>query len=256
MSEQGRYLYAVTRGLSPADIGDQAGLEDAPLDVVEHRGLSVLVSTVSLDEYGEDALKQNLERMEWLEATARTHDRVVRLAAEHGPTAPMRLVTICTDDDGVRRRLDDSYERLVQALDRVEGRVEWSVKAYAPAQGEEPRRQPVDASGAGGGAAYLRARKEALQSRQTQEEAALDLAHEIHEALSLLAVAARQLPPQDPRLTGVEGRMTLNAAYLIDDEASQRFAAEVERLTGQHPESRLSAGGPWPPYSFATLEDV
>jgi hypothetical protein len=50
--------------------------------------------------------------------------------------------------------------------------------------------------------------------------------------------------------------MTLNAAYLIDDQASPRFAAEVDRLAAQHPESRVSAGGPWPPYSFATLEDV
>lgn len=255
MSEQARYLYAVTRGLSPADVAGETGLEDAPLEVVEHRGLSVLVSTVDLDQYGEEALKRNLEQMPWLEATARTHDRVVRIAAEHGPTAPMRLVTICRDDDGVRRRLDDSYDRLVQALDRVEGRVEWSVKAYAAPPAETPR-EPVDATGQGGGAAYLRARKDALRSRQTHDEAALDVANDIHEALSMLAIAARRLPPQDPRLTGHEGRMTLNAAYLVDEEACPRFAAEAERLADQHPEAQLGVGGPWPPYSFATLEDV
>src|SRR5262249_6608748 len=94
---QGRYLYAVSRGLPPRDVAGVAGLGGAPLDVVEHRGLAVLVSSVDLEEYGEEGLRRNLEDLAWLEATARGHDEVVRFAAARGATAPMRLVTICLD---------------------------------------------------------------------------------------------------------------------------------------------------------------
>ncbi|MDH2415878.1 GvpL/GvpF family gas vesicle protein [Nocardioides sp. CER19] len=252
MSE-GRYLYAVTRDLSPDAVAGTRALGGSPLEVIEHRGLSVLVSTVDLDEFGEDALRRNLEDLAWLEATARGHDDVVRFAAERGATAPMRLVTICLDDAGVLARLDDSYDQIVQALARVEGRTEWSVKAFAPTAAAEERATAV---GAGGGAAYLRARKAAVEGRRAQDEAAMATAEELHDVLSRLAVASRRLPPQDPRLSGHEGRMTLNAAYLVDEADGDAFAREVERLAREHPDARVSAGGPWPPYSFATLEDA
>ena len=250
----GRYLYAVTRGLSPGSVDGVTGLGGAPLDVLEHRGLSVLMSDVPLDEYGEEGLRRNLEDLAWLETTARGHDEVVRFASSRGPTAPMRLVTICLDDDGVRARLDESYEQIVQALARVEGRLEWSVKAFAPDDAiPEPAGRPT-AVGPGGGAAYLRARKAAVEGRRAQDDAAMARADELHDALSRVAVASRRLPPQDPRLSGFDGRMTLNAAYLV--EAGDAFLHEVERLAEQYPDARVTAGGPWPPYSFATLEDA
>ncbi|GAB7007736.1 GvpL/GvpF family gas vesicle protein [Nocardioides sp. AN3] len=249
----GRYLYAVTRGLSPGEITGVTALGGAPLDVLEHRELCVLLSSVDLDEYGEEALRRNLEDLRWLETTARGHDQVVRLAAQHGPTAPMRLVTICLDDAGVRSRLDESYDQIVQALARVEGRAEWSVKAFAPAAATEERPTAV---GVGGGAAYLRARKAAVEGRRADEEAAADTAEQIHESLSHVAVASRRLPPQDPRLSGYDVRMTLNAAYLVDEADGGDFGREVDRLAAEHPEARVTVDGPWPPYSFSTLEDL
>ena len=256
---RGRYLYAVTRDLSPDAVVGVTGLGGTPVEVVEHRGLSVLVSSVPLDEYGEEGLRRNLEDLAWLEATARGHDEVVRFAASRGAAAPMRLVTICLDDDGVRARLDASHDEIVQALDRVEGRVEWSVKAFAPEAASSVSTGGTDrpaAVGAGGGAAYLRARKAAVEGRRAQDEAAMTIADDLHDALSRVAVASRRLPPQDPRLSGLDGRMTLNAAYLVDETGAEAFAREVDRLAEEHPEARVSAGGPWPPYSFATLEDA
>jgi hypothetical protein len=249
----GRYLYAVTRPLSPDDVVGTTALGGAPLEVIEHRGLSVLVSSVDLDEFGEAGLRRNLEDLSWLETTARGHDEVVRFAAARGATAPMRLVTVCLDDAGVRSRLDESWDRIVEALERVEGRVEWSVKAFAPTSAPEERTAPV---GAGGGAAYLRARKAAVEGRRALDEAAMSTAEQVHEELARRAVASRRLPPQDPRLSGFEGRMTLNAAYLVEKADGDAFAAEVARISEEHPEARLSAGGPWPPYSFATLEET
>jgi hypothetical protein len=230
------------------------GLDGAPLEVVEHRGLCAVVSDVDLDEYGEDGLRRNLERLEWLEEAARCHDAVVQHVSRQGPTAPLRLATICLDDAAVRTRLDEWHLALEQVLDRVEGRLEWSVKAIAPAvagTAVPADRQPV---ASGGGAAYLQRKRDQSLARQDAEEVAMRAAEEVHRALSAVSVASRRLPSQDPRLTGHQGTMTLNGAYLVDIDEGAAFESRVRSLVTAHPDTVIDVRGPWPPYSFATLE--
>jgi hypothetical protein len=249
MGESARYLYAVTRGLDPTELSGVHGLGELPVDVVEHRGLLALVSTVDLDEYGEEALRRNLEQLDWLESVARTHDEVIHAVAALGPTAPLRLATICLDDDGVRKRLDEWHFALEQVLDRVEGRREWSVKVVLPPPPAAPAtEQPVS------GAAYLKQRKEATRARDADGEAALKVAEDIHQSLGEHAAASRRLPAQDPRLSGHVGTMLLNGAYLVPVEGTTRFEEGVAALTVQHPDVTVDCRGPWPPYSFAMLE--
>ncbi len=250
----GRYLYAIGRGVDAEDLATTRGLAEAPLRLVEHRDLSAVVSDVDLDEFGEAGLRRNLEDLGWLEHVARTHDAVVRATAATGPTAPLRLATVCFDDDQVRRRIEEWHELLVRALERVEGRVEWSVKAYAGG-GPEPSEQKVSAAaGPGAGAAYLRRRKEETLRRQRAGQEAAEAAEALYTALSEHAVAGRRLQPQDPRLTGHEGTMTLNAAFLV--RAGDDFAATAGETAAAHPGLRVEAAGPWPAYSFATLDEA
>ena len=145
MAETARYLYAISRGVDRAVLEGVRGIEGAPLDVVAHHDLSAVVSDVSLAEYGEEGLRRNLEKLDWLEVVARAHDTVVQTVAHSAPTAPLRLATICLDDAGVRRRLDEWHDELELVLDRVEGRMEWSVKVLAPPResAEVRRRSPV-----------------------------------------------------------------------------------------------------------------
>lgn len=257
MGESGRYMYAITRGDVADALGSTRGLREQPLEVVEHNGLVAVVSTVDLDEFGEDGLRQHLEDLQWLEEVARRHDAVIQAVAASGPTAPLRLATICLDDAGVRARLDEWHHALLQALDRVEGRFEWSVKAFS--HPEEVEAEVSDAgaatsTGKGAGLAYLQRKRDLTERRLHAEERAIELADEIHTALSQHSVASRRLPSQDPRLTGYTGQMTLNGAYLVPAEEGDAFAAAAQSLGERHPEAHLVIGGPWPPYSFATLE--
>lgn len=247
-------MYAITRGIDPARVRDTSGLSGTPLDVVEHRGLLAVVSDVDLVEFGEEGLRANLERLEWLEEVARGHDAVVQAVAALGPTAPLRLATICLDDAGVRRRLDEWYHALELVLDRVQGRMEWSVKAFAPTAQESAAPDAAPQSPPVGGAAYLQRRRTELAAREQREAGAARLADDLHEALAAASSASRRLPPQDPRLTGHKGSMTLNGAYLVDIDKGAEFEATVRRLQHDHPDAGVDARGPWPPYSFAMLE--
>ena len=169
-----------------------------------------------------------------------------------GPTAPLRLATICLDDDGVRRRLHEWHPALQQALDRVAGRMEWSVKAFAPVRPAAPAE--AGSAPPTSGADYLRRKKTQTEARYDAEEVAARAATEVHELLAQASVASRILPAQDPRLTGHEGTMLLNGAYLVATADEGTFTDQVRAVQEAHPELGVTCGGPWPPYSFAVLE--
>ena len=250
---QARYLFVVARGLAPDALEGLPGFEEKPVEVVEHRGLQAVVGTVDLAEFGEEALRDNLEDLAWLEAVARRHNDVVFAAASNATVAPMRLVTILADDDSVRARIDELHEPLSEALDRVEGCREWSVKAYvAPATAPTEESTSRTASGAD----YLRRKREQAERRRAVTHDMGQLADDLHDSLAARAVASRRLPAQDPRLTGRSETMVLNGAYLVSDADGDGFRTLVARLGEQNEGAILEVEGPWPPYSFATLDQA
>jgi Gas vesicle synthesis protein GvpL/GvpF len=255
VAETGRYLYAVCRGLELSDLEGVSGLDGSPLELVHDEGLVAVVSDVDLDEYGEEGLRRNLEDLGWLEHAARGHDAVVQAAARVVPTAPLRLATICFDDNAVHERLREWYGDLVRVLDRIEGRLELSVKVLAaPGPAAQPR-QVAAASTPGAGADYLRQKQSESRARVDEEAAAADAAARVHDELASVSVASRLLPAQDPRLTGHEGTMVLNGAYLVEAEEVGAFTTLAHRLADQLEAGlTLDCRGPWPPYSFAVLD--
>jgi Gas vesicle synthesis protein GvpL/GvpF len=253
LSEKALYVYAVARNLGdiPAEL---AGLGSATLAAVHHRALSAVASRVSLDEFGEDPLRRNMENVGWLEQVARCHDHVVQGIAGLYASVPMRLATICLDEQRVRALLDEWYEPLQHAIDRVEGREEWSLKVFA-IRHEGGRQIRKDSSARpGAGIDYLRLRKAMLEQSEADAAATDKAADQIHKAVSDYAVAARRLAPQDPRLTGHRTPMVLNAAYLVDRDRNEGLQDIVTVLAEGLSSVRIELRGPWPPYSFSTLE--
>jgi hypothetical protein len=251
----GLYFYAVSRGLTADDVAGLTGVEDAPVRLVEQAGLVALVSEVDLEEFGEEGLRRNLEDLRWLEAVAVAHDRVARHAAERVPTAPLRLATVFLGEESLRAQMAEWHESAERTLDRIEGRSEWSVKAYVdPAADGSSEQEPAGNEGMGAGRAYLLKRRAATQRREQAAQAAADVAEEIHAELAGSCIASRRLAAQDRRLSGHTGEMVLNGTYLVDQSQTAEFKEAVDRLAARHAHVRLEVGGPWPPYSFASLD--
>ncbi|TDC41558.1 GvpL/GvpF family gas vesicle protein [Actinomadura sp. KC345] len=280
------YLYGVARDLDPAALGDAAGVAGAPVRGVVAGGLTALVSTVRLEEYGEAALRANLEDLAWLEATARAHHDVVDRAAHSAPTAPVRIATLYRDDARVAEVLAAQGERFGAVLDRITGRSEWGVKAYAspetmrgdpaaapggrdpsdPGGGLAPRAEsltgpsPAGSSGAGPsagvGTAYLRRRQDERRRRADAGRRVGEAADGVHAELTDHAVASRHHPPQDPGLSGRRDTQILNAAYLLDEDQAEGFLAVTRAAPARLDGIELEVTGPWPPYSFIDTADT
>lgn len=245
------YLYAVTDAADAQDLAT-TGVEGAPVRRIVADGLAAVVSSVDAVRFGEEALRRNLEDLQWLEKAARAHHEVVASLARSGPVAPVRLATVYLDDHNVRALLHERATALHEALDRIRGRVEWGVKAYV-APTDDAGDQEDAGDGTKPGTSYLMRRRAERDRAAGGLRAATDAAEALHREVSDLAVASRRYEAQDPRLSGHREAMVLNAAYLVDeaDAAAMRRLVEDREVRTL----RLELTGPWAPYSFATLEE-
>ncbi|MDQ0380516.1 GvpL/GvpF family gas vesicle protein [Amycolatopsis thermophila] len=253
----GIWLYAVTRQLAPGVLDALRGVAGEEVRVVRDAGLSAVVGDVPMETFGEEPLHRNFEDLDWLGGVARAHDAVISAVVAAGPAVPIRLATVYHDEDRVRRVLEHRRPDFERALDFVTGRTEWGVKAFLqdPGPGEEGGDAGNAPSRRGAGTAYLARRKAALSARETTQQRGRDQAVDVYNRLLEFAVAARTHPPQSKELSGHSGQMMLNAAYLVDEDAARGFAAAVAACDDEHPALHLQLTGPWPPYSFASVEE-
>ncbi|GHE78271.1 gas vesicle protein [Amycolatopsis deserti] len=254
--ERGIWLYAVTRA-GAGTAGDARGVAGEPLRVIEARGLAAVVGEVPLDTFGEEALHRNFEDLDWLGAVARAHDAVVGALAGAGPVVPVRLATVYHDDEGVRRVLEHRGHELERTLQRVTGRTEWGVKVFLETpEPPEPTERTEPPSRRGAGTAYLARRRAERDTREETERLAREQAGKVHSRLAALAAGARLHPLQSAALSGDAQQMVLNAAYLVGDGDARAFAEAVAACDDASPAIRVQLTGPWPPYSFSSLEET
>ena len=210
-------------------------------------------SDVDLDEFGEEALRAQPRGPRWLEEVARAPRRRGarrrRARADRADAAGHDLL----DDDGVRARRRAGTTPCAGARPgRGPGGVEREGRSPPPA---EPRpAAPTPRAGdrrRGVPAAQAASR---TQRREAAEQEPVQVAEEIHAALAGHAVASRRLPPQDPRLTGRTEPMIAQRRLPRRGRGADEFAARCARVAGRAPGRASRCDGPWPPYSFAMLE--
>jgi hypothetical protein len=252
----GLWAYCVTRASEPPRID---GVHGSPVERIEADGLALLVSRVPLSEFGEDALRRNLNDLDWLERVARDHETVLERALAGGTIVPLRICTIFADEDGAARMLTERRAALDTAFDVLDGREEWGVKLTvdrAALEAAARERAPGDLDeqleGQSAGGAYMLRRRQERQLREAADRLAGGLAEDVHARLQDWATDAVVNPPQNPELSGHEGDMLLNAAYLVEAAKVERLHELVEELRERHRElgARIELTGPWPPYNF------
>jgi len=252
-------------GVLPADAAFPAevpGVDPAhPVELVRVDRLAALASRVPLDEFGADPLRRNLNDLGWLERVARAHEAVLDKAVQSGTCVPLRLCTIYEGEERLRAMLDRERGAFADALQHLAGREEWAVKllvdddaltSAARALSDEVAGLEDEARGSAEGGAYMLRRRIDRHLRERAEALATETAEEVHARLEAWATDAVTRPPQNRELSGHEGEMLLNGAYLVEAdrvEGLRGLVAELERDYGALG-ARIELSGPWPPYNF------
>src|SRR5262252_3812349 len=224
----GIWVYAISERVDLTLLAQIKGVGGRQIRTVAAAGLTAVAEYVGLAEFGEEALRRNLEDLDWLEMTARAHHRVIDAVAQQGPLVPMRLATVYSGDAPIAAMLTERGADFRSALRRISGRVEWGVKAYADRRPDASDDSAVTAGasrpGSGAGAAYLQRRRNQLTAQKTARRETLASADVIHAELSRYADETRVHTPQAPQLTGIKAPMILNAAYLLDSARGEELA--------------------------------
>jgi hypothetical protein len=191
------------------------GLARAPLEAIAEGPLLAVLS-----RHGQPPDEPALDAL-W------AHERVVESLMAQRAVLPMRFGTRPPSADALPEVLARRRDALLEALDRVRGRVELALRVMKAAGG--PTAAPPRAAS---GAEYLRAR---LAGARTLAA--------LHEPLAALSVAARRWPQRSPE-------ELLHTSYLVDEPAVATFRSAVQSLQRTHPQAALLCTGPWPAYSF------
>lgn len=253
----GLYLY----GIVCADVrlsGDLPGVDrSGNVFLLEGNELAAIVSSVPLEEFGEEPLRENLNDVAWLEEKARAHEQVLETLLESTTVVPTRLCTIFHDEKQLREMMSRQAPALLDALRRLEGKAEWGVKVFAERgalerAAEARAREGGEDGPATPGVAYMERRRREARARDNAEEVADGWAQEIHERFARRAAEALLNPLQRRELSGHDGDMLLNGVYLVEDRQVEPLRALAAELADEYRarDVALELTGPWPAYNF------
>jgi len=257
-SEAGWYLYAL---LSHEDLPLLTGIDGrSPLSLIAENGIAALASPILLTEFGEEALRRNLEDLRWFEEKVRLHEAIVEAALAKGPVLPMKFGTIFLNAETIRAVIRRNARRIQEALEFLRDKEEWGVKGFAsPAALRAAVRRNDAALLTLAGEASTKPPGQAFFLKRKIEESALAKSLEREEVLTrefleviqktiLDSAAHPALLPEAPR----GERIVLTLACLVRREGVEAFLTGVEQWNRGHAEEgfRVVASGPWPPYHF------
>jgi len=263
------YLYGIVDQYDIVDHpNSQSVLEELKspeqLRLLPIRELAALVSEVSLEEFGEEALKTRLKDAKWLEHRLRHHEWVVEAFMRCGTVIPMKFATIFNTEERLTERLLGLHETLRELVGKLQGKEEWGVKAFcnlryiqatAETEHEKITQLKVQLAGQPPGTAYLMKKQlEELVTRETDQLLSRHL-ESIYQRLAQLSHEARLNLLTPHELTNRKHEMVLNAALLLEKTSVNRLAEEVRALRQDYAPHgfEFESVGPFPPYNFSQL---
>lgn len=252
----------------PLELGDLRGVDSAfPVQLVEAAGMVALVSRVPRAQFGERALRANLNQLPWLERVARAHEAVLDGVLEQATIVPLRLCTLYESEEGVRRMLVEERPTLARALDALSGREEWGIKLLVDpvrladevkAGDGQAQEMAAEIEGQSQGGAYMLRRRLERHVREGADRLAGSLSSELRAGLQETGADFVTRPPQNRELSRHEGEMLVNVACLVDHEGLERVRGLVSEFEARfaHLGARVEITGPWPPYNFVLGGDA
>jgi hypothetical protein len=246
-SKQGNWVYGIVPAGSSLDEVDRRAEQLPEVWLVEVGDLAALVSDVPAD----DARATRDQAL--------AHARVLEAAVEDAPVVPFRFGIVVPGDQEVDTDLlEGRRDEFAQLLEKVEGRVQMTLKVYYHEEAllseiieSEPdiaRLREATRQGPEEATYNERVRLGELVSTAIEQRRERDSA-DILERLKPLAVAAI--------VEGVEKElMVLNAPFLVERGRLEEFEDAVEELAQERLERmRFKLLGPMPAYHFIDVEE-
>lgn len=214
-------------------------IKDEPIGKISYKGISAIVDEVSLDEFGEEPLKKNLESLDWVKDKVFNHEKVIENIMKKTTIIPMKFCTIFNTRERILGLLKEKYDYFNELLERFAGKHEWGVKVYSDI------RPKVEAKSPSSGREYLALKKMEEEKIQESEREINVYVEEVFKKIRALSVDFRiNRPTPKELLPDSEKEQVLNVSFLVSDSNSSELISTAKGLAG------VELVGPLPVYSF------
>jgi hypothetical protein len=246
------YVYAIGRAGHPRP-DDVQVLESGPL--------AAFYAPVNADDYSQEAIDARSKDVEWLGAIGYRHQEVMAKLMRGGTVIPLRAFTLFANEGSLRAHLDGQRELFAKILDRLDGKQEWTVRIeFEPQKWSDALVDRVDSlksltteiAQASSGKAFLLRKKMDEERKKASREAEQQIVGEIEStilgklACDSVAESRQQRSGAFPQINVLINRDEESRLEELRQDLEKRYAAEGVTL---------ALTGPWPPYTFASLND-
>jgi hypothetical protein len=212
--------------------------------------ISLIVANVPAEIYNAKSIESRLSDLDWVADVGVAHHAVIDAVAEDHAVLPFRLFTLFSSERKATKELDKRRTQIATALQRVSGRQEWVLRiappdaALADSTPTPERKQSVT------GTNFLRAKADARRTATERASRVTLGVDRVFAALQPLADDVARRPGGDAQ------GLLLDAAFLVETSRIDAFRETLsETAAGLLRDGcRVSVTGPWPPYSFASLD--
>jgi hypothetical protein len=249
------YVYAITR--DPVTPECEAVDESRRFGAASAEGLSAVYTPVKDEEFSQETIDRRAADLEWLGAIGYRHQAVVSELMKRTAIVPLRAFTLFSGEAALRDYLVENAAMLGTALDRLDGKQEWTLRVELDPQrwsealtgrvaSLRDLQQQIDTAAAG--RAFLLRKKLDEERKRASHEAERSLVDEIEQTV-VDRLRCETLAESRERRDGAFPQ--INMLINRDEEASlQELHAEL--ASRYEPEGvSLALTGPWPPYTFA-----
>lgn len=256
---EGLYVYCII----PTS---KISLVEEGIRIISHKEIAAVVEETTIDEFQEDTFKTKVETdPKWLEEKVLHHNNVISKYAEKTTVIPMKFGTIFKSEKTLQDMLEEKYRDFLGIILNLDGKEEWGIKVFCQIDKLKEHlihtnQNMIDIDTAmkdkSEGAVYFLKRKKESLLAEASDKKINEHASSIYGELAKVADDSCLNKLQPRELTKREAEMILNGAYLIVKEKVDEFKSKVSELQKIYGDSglELEISGPWPPYSFASLE--
>jgi len=248
------YLYCLVHGKEPPSLaGVPSGLPGmrAPRLLDAGNSLWLVAADAPLARYGKSPIEEGLRNLKWVAACAVAHEQVIEHFTDAGTVIPMKLFTLFTTDNRALLHIKDTRKKLDKVIERVAQCQEWGVRIRFNEARTDATTRPkmkILAPKAPTGTQFLLLKKKEQDFARQWKERALAEAESAYQELARYGEDARRLPSVEGE---PDGRVILDAAFLVPFGKEKRFRGAVKRLTARGAQAyNVTLTGPWPPYNF------
>lgn len=259
MEENGILVYCITNELNK-DIFKINGMDgNGKLYSIENSGLYAIVSNVDLEQYGEVAMAEKGEDVDWLKEKAVMFMNIILEINALSSIIPMKFLTIFIAEERVKDIITENYELFIHNFSKINNREELSVKIYCDdkkykenVMGDEIANFEKSLVGKPKGAAFFLKKKFDGELDDKIQSRICNLANEFTENIKSLAIEMKSNKILAKEITEISTPMIINCAFLVDNDKQEQFSEKIDELKVSYEDNGfiIELSGPWPPFSF------